>query len=58
MSQNKIGVLQKRTTSYVNRTEFKVERRVTGRAASHIKQPEIRMDRRAMKRATQHINRI
>jgi hypothetical protein len=48
----------KRTTAYVNQTEFKIERRATGHAMSYIKQPEIKMDRRAMKSATQHINRI
>jgi hypothetical protein len=43
--------------AYVNRTEFKVEHHVTGRAMSHIKQPEIKMDRRATKRATEHIDK-
>jgi hypothetical protein len=47
----------KRTTSYTNRAEFKVERRATGRAMSHIKQPEIKIDRCATKRATQHIDK-
>jgi hypothetical protein len=50
--------MMKRTMAYVIRTEFKVNRRATGRATSHIKQPEIKMDRRATKRATQHINGI
>jgi hypothetical protein len=46
----------KRTTTYINGAEFKVKRRVIGRAVSHNKQPEIKMDRRATKRATQHTN--
>jgi hypothetical protein len=43
----------KRTMTYSNKAEFKVERRAT----SHLKQPEIKIDRRATKRATQHFNK-
>jgi hypothetical protein len=42
--------------TYVNKSEFKVERRASGRATSHLKKPENKIDRRATKRATQHTN--